>query len=361
MSTLQEYKCPECGGAIGFDSQSQKMKCPYCDTVSEVSAIMDYNAAVQDQGQSEMNWQNQSDGQWSQEEQSAIVAYSCQSCGGEIVGDRNTTATSCPFCGNPVVITGNVAGALRPDLVIPFKLDKAAAMAGFSKHLKGKRLLPKVFKDQNRISEIKGVYVPFWLFDADADAAIHYKATKIHRWSDSQYNYTETNHYHLYREGLLGFNLVPVDGSTKMADELMESIEPFDYSQVVDFQTAYLAGYFADKHDVDAANSQARANQRIQKSVETTFSGTAHGYNTVVAEQTNIQLKNGTVRHALLPVWLLNTKWNGKDFTFAMNGQTGKFVGNLPLDRGAYWRWFGLVSVITAAVAFGAQLLIGMM
>jgi len=219
--------------------------------------------------------------------------------------------------------------------------------------MKGKRLLPNLFRSENRISEVKGVYVPFWLFDADADAHIRYHATRIRTWSDRDYDYTETQHYAILRSGDLSFTHVPVDGSSRMPDDLMESIEPFDFSSAVDFQTAYLSGYLADRYDVNADDSIGRANERVKKSTESVFASTVVGYHTVVPENTSVRLANGRVRYALYPVWLLNTVWNGKTFSFAMNGQTGKFVGDLPVDKGKKWRWFGLVSGIAAAAAYG--------
>ena len=176
-----------------------------------------------------MQWETAAGGEWQQGETENLRSYVCKSCGGEIVGDETTAATACPFCGNPVVMMGQFAGALRPDYVIPFKLDKKAAKAALMKHYGGKRLLPKVFKDQNHIDEVKGVYVPFWLFDADADAHVRYKATRVRSWSDSRFNYTETSHYAVIRGGNIGFERVPVDGSAKMADDLMEAIEPCDF------------------------------------------------------------------------------------------------------------------------------------
>ena len=144
---------------------------------------------------------------------------------------------------------------------------------------------------------------------------------------------------------------MPVDGSTKMDDALMESIEPYDFTGAVDFQTAYLAGFLADKYDVDSEQSIERANERIKKSTENAFASTVQSYSTVIPESTSIRLQNGKAKYALYPVWLLNTTWNGKRYTFAMNGQTGKFVGDLPLDKGAYTKWlFGLTSLIGAAV-----------
>lgn len=260
MQTLQEYKCPCCGGAIAFDSTLQKMKCPYCDTEFEMEALEGYDAELQSEKSDNMEWETTAGGDWQEGETDGLRSYVCKSCGGEIVGDANTAATACPFCGNPVVMMGQFSGALKPDLVIPFKLDKKAAKAGLMKHLTGKRLLPKIFKDQNHIDEIKGVYVPFWLFDTDVDAQVRYRATKVHTWSDSDYDYTETSHFMVHRGGSVGFEHVPVDGSSKMADDLMESIEPYNISDAVHFQTAYLAGYVADKYDVTAEESIDRAN-----------------------------------------------------------------------------------------------------
>ena len=356
MAELQEYKCPCCGGAIEFDSSLQKMKCPYCDTEFEMETLQSYDEDLKNQGTDEMNWNTQAGTEWEEAETEGLNVYVCKSCGGEIVGDENMAAASCPYCGNPVVMKGQFSGALKPDYVIPFQLDKKAAKEGLAKHLKGRPLLPKVFKDENHIDEIKGMYVPFWLFDTDADARIRYRATKVRTWSDSDYNYTKTSFFSIYRSGSIGFEQVPVDGSTKMPDDLMESIEPFHFDKAVDFQTAYLAGYLADKYDVSADESIARANERVKKSTEQAFLSTVQGYSTVRPEGSSIQLKNGVVKYALYPVWMLTTSWQGNNYIFAMNGQTGKFVGDLPVDKGLFWKWFfslaGIFSVITFIITY---------
>ncbi len=361
MEALLEYKCPCCNGAISFDPHLQKLKCPYCDTEFEADALRDYDSALQDTPPDDLRWESSPDGHWAEGEDSDLAVYACRSCGGEIVGDANTAATACPFCGNPVVITGNLSGTLRPDYVIPFKLDKDAAKAALIRHLSGKPLLPKSFKEKNRIEEIKGVYVPFWLFDADVDATMRYRATRTRFWSDSNYNYTETRHYLVLRGGTLGFTRIPVDGSSKMADDLMESIEPFDFSDAVDFQTAYLAGYLADKYDVTAEDCIQRANDRVRTSTEQTFAATVTGYATVLPEGGSIQLSNGKAVYALYPVWLLNSTYEGKQYTFAMNGQTGKFVGDLPVDKAAARKWLlgltGAVGLLSFVIAYLAWLL----
>lgn len=340
MQALQEYKCPCCGGALAFDSSIQKMKCPFCDTEFEMEALEGYDEVLKEDRADSMEWETTAGGEWENGEADALRTYICKSCGGEIVGDANTAATTCPFCGNRVVMMGNFSGALKPDLIIPFKLDKNAAKDGLMRHLSGKRLLPRVFKSQNHIDEIKGVYVPFWLFDTDADAQMRYSATKVRTWSDEDYDYKETSHFAVSRGGNISFENVPVDGSSKMADDLMESIEPYNMADAVDFRTAYLAGYLADKYDVGAEESVERANERVKKSTESAFAATVKDYDTVETENSSIQLKNGKAKYALYPVWLLNTTWNGNQYTFAMNGQTGKFVGNLPIDKAAAAKWF---------------------
>ena len=323
-----------------------------------MQTLASYDEVLKGERADDMAWDTAPGGQWQEEETRDLRVYACNTCGGEILCDETTAATSCPFCGNPVVMMGQFAGALRPDYVIPFKLDKAAAVAALKKHYSRKPLLPKVFSQQNHLEEIKGMYVPVWLFDAQVDARIRYKATRVHTWSDSNYYYTQTSFYSVIRGGGIGFQRVPVDGSTKMDNALMESIEPYDFSEAVDFRTAYLAGFFADKYDVDAEQSISRANERIKRSTEDAFGDTVRGYATVLPVSSGLQVKNGVAKYALYPVWLLTTGWKGKQYIFAMNGQTGKFVGDLPMDKGAFAKWlFGIAAAVSAAV-FALQYLV---
>ena len=356
MAALQEYKCPCCGGAVAFDAGLQKIKCPYCDTEFDMEAMSACDSELEQIPQESLNWESGSTDTWQEED--GMRSFVCKSCGGEIISDASTAATACPFCGNPVVMMDQFSGALKPGCVIPFKLDKEAAVAALKRHYGGKRLLPKVFKDENHLQEIQGLYVPVWLFDAGAEADVRYRATRVRSWSDSRYDYTQTSYYALSRGGQIGFTGIPVDGSSKMDDALMESIEPFDLSQAVDFRTAYLAGYLADKYDVDAEQSIQRANERVKKTTEEAFVSTAEHYTSVVPEFSSIRLHNGKNRYALYPVWVLNTKWNDKFYTFAMNGQTGKLVGDLPMDKALRKKWFGGIAAAVAAAVYALSYLV---
>ena len=349
--------CPACNAALNSEGMSGEATCPGCGAQFQMEDLRAYAAQMAEKRKDNMNWDTEAGSQWQEGEADGLRIYGCKQCGGEIVADETTGATHCPYCGNPVVLTGHFTGLLKPDLVIPFKVDKKAAIAALQNHYKGKTLLPKVFKDQNHIEEVKGLYVPVWLFDTDADAFVQYRATRTRTWSDSQYNYTATDYYAVLRGGGIGFENVPVDGSTKMEDALMESIEPFNIADAVPFQTAYLPGYMADKYDVDAQASIDRANERIKKSTEDAFRSTVMGYTSVTTVNSNISLQNGKARYALYPVWILNTDWNGKKFTFAINGQTGKIAGDLPMDKGTFWKWLLGVSGAATAAAFAISYL----
>ncbi len=379
MSDLLDYKCPACGGALAFDTATQKMKCPYCGSTYEMAQLQSKDAVLdrqpgypqqgapqqgaypQDQLQpDQFDWNTGYAQGWNGEDANMSV-FVCNSCGGEIVGDQNTVATSCPYCGNPVVMSGRLSGMLKPNYVIPFKLDKNAAKAKLKEYVSSKKFAPNAFKSNNKLEEIMGLYVPFWLFDSNINAEVHYEATNVRTWRDSKREYTETSYYDVYRSGNMSFANIPVDGSTKMPDDLMESIEPFNFNEAVNFQTAYLAGYLADKYDVDMQSSIPRANERIKQSAEDTLRTTVGTYTTVRPRASSVQLVNGISKYALYPVWILNTKYNGEKYTFAMNGQTGKFVGDIPVDKGKIAALFAGISVGGTAIIFAVGRLLGLL
>ncbi len=350
---LMEYKCPNCAGPLNYEPGTRDMVCPYCDSAVSIEALEAMDALLEEETTESAGWSYEGS-QW-QAGEDGMALYTCNSCGGEIIGEESLGSTSCPFCGNRVVIPSKFSGTLKPDLVVPFKLNKEEARQALMRHYEGKKLLPGIFRDKNHLDEIKGVYVPFWLFDAEADVKADYGATKVRRWSDSHFHYTETSHYHVHRSGDMGFDQVPVDGSQAIDDTLMESLEPFHLEDAVDFQTAYLAGYFANKYDVEAESCYPRANERIQRSASQAFRNTVKGYHTVSPKREDIALTKSRVRYALLPVYLLSTSWDNENYLFAMNGQTGKFVGDLPLDKKACRAWFlkifGIAALILVAIS----------
>ncbi len=345
---LQEYECPACGGAMEFNPTTQKLKCPYCDSQFDVN---DY---VANHNSSSAGSAVESNADSTSGEEMFI--YSCGSCGGEILATESLGSLKCPFCSNNVVVKEKFTGSFKPDCIIPFKKTQDDAINTYTKYVKSKRLIPKVFLEKNHIDEIKGIYVPFWLFTATQDFNGVYECTKTRTWRDSRNIYTETKYYDVSRSGTEKFEMVPVDGSKEMPDNLMESLEPFDHSEMVPFNMGYLAGFLANKYNVDSDNCKQRAFDRMADSAAADFRNTISGYSMVRPVNESCGTKDSSHKYALYPVYILNTSWNGNNYLFAMNGQSGKFIGNLPFSIKEALKYYfpiaGIVSVIAFIIMF---------
>ncbi len=355
-----EYKCPCCNAGLNFSGAAQQLTCEYCDNTFELSAVQAFNDS-QEAGQAEaVQWEESEPAQWEQEEEAHLKSFQCPSCGGEILCEDTTAASFCPYCDNPTIMPSRLSGGIKPDGVIPFQKSKEDAQAAFLALCKGKKLLPKFFTSQQRIEKITGMYVPFWLYDCEGSYSGSYKATRIHTWSNSKYTYTRTDHFLLQRDAQADFTGIPLDGSSKMEDAFMESIEPYDYSQLVDFDMAYLSGFLADKYDVPAENGESRIKERVEASIQGRVQDSLIGYHTVLPTNRQLQVEHSKARYVLLPVWVLNTKYKDKIYTFAMNGQTGKMTGSFPVCPKRTGLWFGGITAAVTALAYVAQWLLFM-
>ena len=249
---VTNYQCPRCTGPLHFVGASGKLECDYCGAsydVAEIEALYaekEEKAAAAQQAEEKKAEEKQAaekqeastdGGDWDTsgfsedwgEEGESMKAYSCPSCGAELICDASTAATSCPYCGNPTVVPGQFAGQLKPDFIIPFKYSKEDAVKALKEHCTGKIFLPKSFTNENHIQKIQGIYVPFWMFDGEAEGDAHYQATRSRTYTSGDYEITETKHFDVYRAGRVTFEKVPVDASSKMPDDHMDSIEPYDY------------------------------------------------------------------------------------------------------------------------------------
>lgn len=333
------FQCPCCGAGLAFDANTQELACASCGNVFPLEGV-EQAAQIQleDTTDAQMHWDMPAARAMAADE-GFLQAYRCETCGAQILTDPETAATECVYCGGATVLPGVLEGAYKPDGVIPFQKTKEEAQQAYKNHCKGKKLLPTGFYSDGRLEKITGVYVPFWLFSCETEADMTFNATRVSVRREGQYEVTRTSHYLVYRGGHMQFDQVPVDGSRKMEDAMMESIEPYDAEKIKDFQVAYLAGYQAQRYDVDAEECKPRANERIRRSVQSVIRDTVMGYHSVTPAKTQIDVQHGRVKQVLMPVWLLNTRWKDQMYTFAMNGQTGTFIGDLPTDKGKFWKW----------------------
>lgn len=267
--------------------------------------------------------------------------YHCNNCGGVVMTEADTTATTCSFCGAGVVLGDRLSGKLMPAMVIPFSIGKEEAREAFKKWAKKGRLAPRAFKEANRIKEITGMYVPFWLYDLNSRVIANASATRVRTYTRGDYIYTETKHYDVYRDLNVDLLKVPADASEKMDDAIMDKLEPYDYGNLKEFKTPYLAGYIAEKYNYDDEELFPRVKSKTRGSIDSYLSSTITGYSSVNYRQKDINTKAKKSHYVLFPTWMVYYDFEKSEHTFAMNGQTGKIVGKPPLSKGKAAAWFG--------------------
>ncbi|MBR4979223.1 MAG: hypothetical protein IKX77_01590 [Clostridia bacterium] len=343
------YKCPSCGSPLVYGVDG-KLICSSCGNAYEPEALQVLERSeVEDKGFDWGDYTKKFENEKEVLENTSI--YICRSCGAAIEADETLAATHCPYCDNEIILSDRLTGGLKPNAVIPFKISEKTLEDSVKNYFKNKPLLPSNFINKQKMSKIKGIYVPFWLFDSKIDGQTFFNGTKTRFYSDSDYNYTETRHYIIENDGKMSFSKIPVDASVKMRNDLMDSVEPFDFSKLVKFDSAYLSGYVADRFDSTPDNEMERAENRMLNSAADEISTTT-GFGAVSVRSKNLHANNAKVRYALLPVYLLNCEYGGKKYQYAINGQTGKVVGELPESKIKKLAFFFGSFVIFGLLAF---------
>jgi len=339
----KDYKCPACSAPLRYNPETNSWKCEYCLN----------NHTLEDLNNNEREFKD-----LDTKETIDVDEYTCESCGAKIVTDENTTATFCVYCGNTSIIKNRLTGMLKPKSVIPFKTNKSFAESAFLKFKKGKPFAPKEFGKKEQIEKITGVYIPFWLYDCTAEGSIEGKGLKVKTWRSGDYRYTKTDTYRVVRSGNASFIKIPVDGATKFDDDVMDSIEPFEYADIKEFTPAYLSGFLAEKYDVDSKTAYKRAEERVDNAIKDYLKNAIHGYTSFNLTFEDVKKDLKKVEYVLFPVWMLNIKYKDKYHMFAMNGQTGKMVGNVPVSWGKFFLWLaGLTIGIFLLIVFGIKVL----
>ncbi len=331
------YKCPNCDGGLIFDAESQKFHCEYC-----LSYFTEEELKEAEQAKAEEKL-DESAGDTAAEEgedktpsedgdEFKAYVYTCPSCGAEVVVDSTTAASQCCFCHNPVVISGRLEGNFKPDCIIPFVIDQDEAVERFFQWFKKKWFVPKGFFTKKELKKISGVYFPYWVCDCDSDAQINARAKKVRSWRSGDMRYTETSTYAVVRAGDIKFKDLSKNALNKANKELAENVQPFDFSQVKDFNMAYLSGFGAEKRDIESEELRQQVTDEVADYSADVLRGTISGYDSVFVTEKKANVSINW-RYALVPVWLMTFKNNGKDYFYAMNGQSGMTCGKLPLSR----------------------------
>lgn len=327
------YQCPNCNAALEYDNKLGGFRCFYCDSTFTDNEIRSIFGSRDETVDLETEEPELTEEQMTNEEftgQSAL--YSCPNCGANVICDTLTSSTRCHFCHTPVILSGRLSGEYKPDLIIPFATTREQAEGKFKEFTKGKFLLPNGFVAEAQLQNISALYVPYWLKSGQTSAHLTAEGHTVHSWTRGNTTYTHTKVYHVERDADMVFVRVPYDGSRRIDDSLMESIEPFDYSGIKPFAMSYLSGCAAEKYDVTKEEATPRLDERIGKAAEEEIRRMAAVYSSLTNIHCNINYKNQQYIYALLPVWFLNYNYKGKDYEFAMNGQMGTMFGELPVS-----------------------------
>ncbi|AGI27878.1 TFIIB-type zinc ribbon-containing protein [Bacillus subtilis] len=315
------YKCPNCGSDMAFDSETGSLSCSSCGRQDNIESLPKENIAAR----------------FSDDE---AKEYQCENCGAVLITEAETTATTCSFCGGAAILADRLSGHLAPAKVIPFTISKQEAEQAFRKWCKKGLLTPRGFMSADRIKSITGMYIPFWMFDLNSEVQVRANCTRVHQYEEGDYICTETEHFEAFRDINLDYLKIPVDASEKMKDELMDKLEPYSYEELKEFQTAYLAGYIAEKYNYTDEELFPRAKEKISSYIDSYIHSTFSGYTSVNVRDKQIHTKNVNSFYVLLPVWMVSYDYERAEHIFAMNGQTGKVVGKPPISRGKVAAWF---------------------
>ena len=333
----ENKKCSNCGGRLLFNPKTQQMFCEYCrtsrDVVEETPTDLKKNSKNLD-------------------------IYSCPSCGAQIICDETTSSTFCVYCKNTAIIKERLKGDFLPQAIIPFKSTKEEAIDAFIQLRKGKKLIPDEFLKEQNIEEIKGIYIPFWFFDYQVDGTMD--ATATTKSTSRGFNSTiiTTSYFNVRRSGNISYDNIPVDASTHFQNNIMRSIEPFNYNEIKKYSSDYLSGFLSEIYNVSQEHADVVGTERARKTAYDLFykSIEKKQYNRIKVEHANFNIQKTAFHYVLLPVYMLNIKYRNQFYTFAMNGQTKKMIGNIPVDKTKAIKYFFknllIFSIISLIITF---------
>lgn len=298
-----QFKCKNCGGNVVFAPDQGKMFCPHCD------------------------------GTDSGEKDRSGTGTECANCGAPLsIGKYNSTC-KCEYCGSYIILEDRVEGAYKPDLLLPFQVGKKQAVERLRSEFKSRIFTPDSFLTESTLEEMKGMYVPFWMYDYYSACKYVGKGTKVRVWSSGNTEYTETSYYRVERNMDIDFDKIPADASVEMPDDVMNLMEPYDYKKLEGFEEKYMSGFYGEIYNMGADEAEQRAKEKARRDAEALLQETLSGYTTLVPEHKEIDIKREAVHYSLLPVWRYIYSYQNKKYEFYLNGQTGKIIGSTPVSK----------------------------
>lgn len=337
----KSYKCPSCGAGIEFKPALQKFYCDYCLSEYTEEEIANITHSHHAEG-----------------ERDHLLSYECNSCGAKVVTDDTTTATFCYYCHNPVIISDRLSGSFKPNKLIPFFIDKQKATKTFLSWATKNKFVPKDFYSSSQLEKITGIYLPYWWADCEVDVGYVGEGRNIRIWRSGNMEYTETKKFQIERKGKIDINNVEELAFTKIDKILLNGIAPYNENEAIKFSMPYLSGFFAEQYDISKEEIAPKIEEQVSRYSKSLIAETVSGFNHVNDINNSINITSKKWNYTLLPAWILTYIYNGKTYVYAVNGQTGKSFGELPLNNQKVLLVSSIIfSITTITLAIGGALI----
>ncbi len=337
------YKCPNCNGALEFNPLTEQLECSHCGNGYSIQQIENDSP---NKGSKNRQKRETDKIQSKEPETMECQIYTCTSCGGELMVSDAEVSTYCAYCGQPTIVFSRISNELKPDNIIPFKISKEQAVEGIRERLKKGFFVPREIKNFE-VEKVRGIYVPYWLYN------IHYYDKQIVAATNKKSSLAGP--FYIY-EAEAEYNKVLLDASKQLNDETSMKLEPYDLRLLKEFKPAYMSGFYADRADQKGDEHKRRAALRVKTMFDeearedVSFSIGPFGY--IVKSEPRFQIKNE--KYALLPAWFLTFRYKNEPYTMLVNGQTGKIVGSVPLDKKKVLGLATLIAIISSGAFYFA-------
>jgi len=362
---VDKFPCPQCGSQMDFDAAKGLLLCAYCGHTMDVPTTADQIREYDLQKALREAVAKPAETGYGGEKRS----IKCKSCGGVNTVDANVVSTECPFCGsNQIVPQEQVAQVIKPESLLPFKVEQAKAIALFRTWLGNGFFRPNPVKKiaQEAQAKIQGVYLPFWTFDAftsswwQAEAGYYYYTTETFWTTGAKGEQVQQTRQvqHIRWEPASGQLqmflddvLVPAGGQIDKA--MIQNLYPFDTKALMPYKPEFLAGWGAEAYSVDLKQGWSEGQAIMKSRIEQACAARVPG-DTQRNLRVNTAFSKMTYKHVLFPVWIASYRYSDKVYHFLVNGQTGEVQGQAPIS----WIKVMLVVLIVVAVLVAIFLLL---
>lgn len=330
-------KCNNCGGDMRYNIRKKMLECEHCS--EEIS--------VQEYGNVNTNATQINEEEYGYEKEMETALFQCPECGAEIRSFEETSTIFCPYCGKQTFLR-QTENSLKPKNIVPFKKTQSDLRENYKKFVDKKLFVPKNLKNPENIKEFRGVYIPCWNFTYETDGEFDYKG--VRDYYSGGYDYHETYSIDAHTEG--DIENITFDASEAFDDTISSAIAPFDIDKAEPFYEGYCAGFYMDKENVDSEKYNKMAEISIAQNIKEIVEDSEKGSKKInitecVKEPKYIKKKTDLT---LLPVWFMTYRNKDRVSYSIANGQTGKMIMDLPVDKKRFFVGTSILAIILSIV-----------